>query len=164
MTTLQQGYRAKHRYARITQRKARLIADLIRGRSANEAFELLEFAPQRAATFYVKVLKSAVANAAQDEGVDLNRLVVVEDGLLVRGLLGEDRVVWGEISGLSSREFRVRNQAGSVTTVRYPADRPGARALRRGAGGRAWAGGPGGPRGRGRRARGPRAPCRATRR
>jgi hypothetical protein len=58
------------------------------------------------------------------------RLVVVEDGLLVRGLLGEDRVVWGEISGLSSREFRVRNQAGSVTTVRYTAERPGARALR----------------------------------
>ncbi len=76
--TLQNDYRAKHRYARITARKARLIADLIRGRSANEAFELLEFAPQRAAYFYTKVLKSAVANAAQDESVDLNRLVVVD--------------------------------------------------------------------------------------
>ena len=45
----QTGYRAKHRYARMTARKARLIADQIRGQSVNEALELLEFAPQRAA-------------------------------------------------------------------------------------------------------------------
>ena len=55
---------AKHRYARITARKARRIADLIRGRSVNEALEMLEFAPQRGAGFYLKVLKSAVANAS----------------------------------------------------------------------------------------------------
>ena len=46
---------ARHRYARITARKARLIADAIRGVSANEALEMLEFAPQRAASFYLKV-------------------------------------------------------------------------------------------------------------
>ena len=71
-------FRAKHRYARLTARKARLIADLIRGRSANEAMELLEFSPQRAATFYLKVLKSALANAAQDESVNLNRMIVLD--------------------------------------------------------------------------------------
>jgi len=71
-------FRARHRYARITARKARLIADMIRGRSANEALELLEFSPQRAATFYKKVLSSAVANAAQNEDVNLNRLFVAE--------------------------------------------------------------------------------------
>ena len=73
-----ESFRATHRYARITARKARLIADMIRGRSANEAMELLEFSPQRAATFYQKVLRSAVANAAQDEGVNLNRLFIAE--------------------------------------------------------------------------------------
>ena len=71
-------FRAKHRYARLTARKARLIAGLIRGRSANEALEILEFAPQRAATFYLTVLKSAMANAAQDESVNLNRLIVLD--------------------------------------------------------------------------------------
>lgn len=71
-----QGYTARHRYARITARKARLIADAIRGVSANEALEMLEFAPQRAASFYLKVLKSAMANASQDEEVNLNRLYV----------------------------------------------------------------------------------------
>jgi len=69
---------AKHRFARITARKARRIADLIRGKSVNEALELLSFAPQRGATFYVKVLNSAVANASQDEAINVNRLVISE--------------------------------------------------------------------------------------
>lgn len=82
---------AKHRYARITARKARLIADLIRGRSVNEALELLEFAPQRGAGFYLKVLKSAVANASLDENINVNRLVISEckadDGPLLNNRL-----------------------------------------------------------------------------
>ncbi len=93
MTTLQTDYTAKHRYARLTARKARLIADLIRNRSANEAFELLEFAPQRAASFYLRLLKSAVANAAQDESVDLNRLVIV-DARADDGPLLNNRMRW----------------------------------------------------------------------
>lgn len=84
---------AKHRFARITARKARRIADLIRGRSVNEALELLAFAPQRGATFYVKVLQSAVANASQDEAINVNRLVISEcradDGPLLN-----DRLRW----------------------------------------------------------------------
>ncbi len=84
---------AKHRFARITARKARRIADLIRGRSVNEALELLSFAPQRGASFYVKVLHSAVANASQDEAINVNRLVISEcradDGPLLN-----DRLRW----------------------------------------------------------------------
>lgn len=82
---------AKHRFARITARKARRIADLIRGKSVNEALELLQFAPQRGAGFYLKVLKSAVANASLDEAINVNRLVVSEckadDGPLLNGRL-----------------------------------------------------------------------------
>jgi len=84
---------AKHRFARITARKARRIADLIRGRSVNEALEMLSFAPQRGASFYVKVLQSAVANASQDEAINVNRLVISEcradDGPLLN-----DRLRW----------------------------------------------------------------------
>ncbi|MFT7484779.1 MAG: large subunit ribosomal protein L22 [Candidatus Paceibacteria bacterium] len=69
-------FTAKHRYARLTARKGRLVADMIRGRSANEALEVLEFSPKRAAAFYLKVLRSAMANASQDEGVNLNRLFI----------------------------------------------------------------------------------------
>jgi large subunit ribosomal protein L22 len=84
-----QEYRAVHRYAKITARKARLVADLIRGRSVNEALETLEFAPQRAAVFYKKLVRSAMANAVQDEAVNVNRLVIsdcrADDGPMVGG-------------------------------------------------------------------------------
>ena len=88
MTTSQQ-YFARHRYARITARKARLIADMIRGQSVNRALELLEFAPQRAASFYSKLVRSAMANASQTEAVDVNKLMVTDcradDGPLLNG-------------------------------------------------------------------------------
>jgi len=69
-------FTAKHRFARITARKAGRIATLIRGRSVNEALELLQFTPNRGAAFYLKVVKSAVANASLDEAVNVNRLYV----------------------------------------------------------------------------------------
>lgn len=71
-------YVAKHRFARITARKAGRIADLIRGRNVNEALEVLQFTPNRGASFYTKVVKSAVANASLDENVNVNRLYVCE--------------------------------------------------------------------------------------
>ena len=84
-------YQASHRYARTTARKARLIADLIRGRSVNSALELLHFSPKRASTYYEQLVRSAMANAAQDENVNVNRLVISEckadDGPLVQGRL-----------------------------------------------------------------------------
>jgi len=84
-------FTARHRFAHITARKARYVADLIRGRSVNEALELLQFTPNRGATFYLKVLRSAVANASQDEHVNMNRLLVsdcrADDGPLLQGRL-----------------------------------------------------------------------------
>ena len=73
-----QAFRAIHRYARITARKARLIADLIRGRGVNDALEVLEFQHKRAASFYSKLVRSAMANALQTEGVNANRLVITD--------------------------------------------------------------------------------------
>lgn len=84
-------FMAKHRYARLTARKGRLIADMIRGRSANEALEVLEFSPKRAAVFYLKVLRSAMANASQNENVNLNRLYIsdcrADDGPMLNNRL-----------------------------------------------------------------------------
>jgi large subunit ribosomal protein L22 len=70
--------RAVHRYARITARKARLIADLIRGRGVNDALEVLELQHKRAASYYSKLVRSAMANALQSEGVNANRLVITD--------------------------------------------------------------------------------------
>jgi large subunit ribosomal protein L22 len=82
-------FTARHRFAHITARKARYVADLIRGRGVNEALELLQFTPNRGATFYAKALRSAIANASQDEDVNINRLYIskctADDGPLLQG-------------------------------------------------------------------------------
>ncbi|THB66869.1 MAG: 50S ribosomal protein L22 [Gammaproteobacteria bacterium] len=67
---------AKLRYARISAQKARLVADQIRGLPVERAKELLEFSPKKAAEIMVKVLDSAIANAEENEGADIDELKV----------------------------------------------------------------------------------------
>jgi len=66
-----------HKYAPIAPRKARLVIDLIRGRSVQDALDVLKFANKRAAVFVDKVLRSAVADADEQEA-DVKRLYVAE--------------------------------------------------------------------------------------
>jgi large subunit ribosomal protein L22 len=64
------------RYVRVAPRKARLVVDLIRGKSAEEALTILKFTTRHAARVIEKVLKSAVANASQKEMGDVDTLWV----------------------------------------------------------------------------------------
>ena len=113
-TSTAPSFRAKHRYARLTARKARLIAGVIRGMPVNAALEALEFAPQRAAAFYLKVLKSAMANASQDPDVDVNKLFVSEcyadDGPLLN-----NRMRWRP--GPQGRAMPYRKRTSHLTVV-----------------------------------------------
>ncbi len=64
-------YRAKHRFARISPRKVRHLADLVRGKFVDDALGALRFQPHRGARMLEKVIRSAVANAQdpdQNEG------------------------------------------------------------------------------------------------
>ena len=72
------AYEAKHRYARISARKVRPLADMIRGKRADEALNILRFQPQRGARFLEKVLKSAIGNAEDRQAADVANLVVVD--------------------------------------------------------------------------------------
>ena len=77
------SYRALHRFASIAPRKVRRLADLIRGRFADEALDLLRYQPHRGARLLEKVLKSAVGNAQDPEQnpgktVRVDRLVVTD--------------------------------------------------------------------------------------
>jgi large subunit ribosomal protein L22 len=56
-------YQATHRFARISARKVRPLADLIRGKFADEALDILRYQPHRGARLLEKVLKSALGNA-----------------------------------------------------------------------------------------------------
>lgn len=65
---------AKH--IRISPRKARQIVDLIRGKSVQEAYSILQFTPHKGSAIVTKVLKSAVANAEHNYDMDAANLVV----------------------------------------------------------------------------------------
>ena len=68
---------AKARFQRISPRKARMIVDLIRGRDASEALQILDFTYKAGAPFVKKLLASALANAQQkNPGVDVDTLYV----------------------------------------------------------------------------------------
>ena len=69
-------FKASHRNARISARKARLVMDLIRGQKAEKALVRLEYCDRRASPMIRKVLESAIANAAQMSGVESENLVV----------------------------------------------------------------------------------------
>ncbi len=56
--------KAQARYVRVTPMKARRVVDLIRGRDAQQALAVLEFAPQAASETVRKVVQSAIANAS----------------------------------------------------------------------------------------------------
>lgn len=73
----ERSWTAKHRFARIAPRKARLVMNLIRGKSCGEALEQLQFNARRPARFIEAVLKSAMVNADEQEA-DMPRLVVKE--------------------------------------------------------------------------------------
>ncbi len=68
--------KAVHRYARTSAQKARLVADQVRGMPAEAALNLLKFSPRKAAAIIYKVLNSAVANAANNQSLDVDNLIV----------------------------------------------------------------------------------------
>lgn len=61
---------------RVAPRKARLVIDLIRGKSVEEAIAILRFTPRAASPIIEKVVASAAANAEHNYKMDRNRLVV----------------------------------------------------------------------------------------
>ena len=70
-------WQASYRYAPMSARKVRLVAELIRGRSVQDALDILKFTHKRAAPMIAKVLESAIANADEQEA-DVQKLYVCE--------------------------------------------------------------------------------------
>ncbi|MBU2895285.1 50S ribosomal protein L22 [Vibrio pectenicida] len=82
---------AKHNFARISPQKARLVADQIRGKSVDQALEILTFSNKKAADLVKKVLESAIANAEHNEGADVDDLSVakifVDEGPIMKRIM-----------------------------------------------------------------------------
>lgn len=69
---------AKHKFARTSAQKARLVADQIRGLPVEKALNILTFSDKKAAELVKKVLDSAIANAEHNEGADIDELKVAK--------------------------------------------------------------------------------------
>jgi len=88
-------YKASHRYADMSARKVRPFAALIRGKSADEALQLLRFVPNRGARLVEAVLKSALGNAEDRGERDAEDLTVsearIDDGPMFKRIMPRAR-------------------------------------------------------------------------
>ena len=69
---------AKHMFARISDRKARIVLEQIKGKGVAQAAAILQYNPRYGAYLIGKVLKSAVANAEENHSLDASELIVEE--------------------------------------------------------------------------------------
>ena len=67
---------SKLRYARISPQKCRLVADTVRGANVSKALNTLKFMPKKGADLVHKVLWSAVENAQNNQGADVDELKI----------------------------------------------------------------------------------------
>jgi len=96
-------YVAKHKYARMSARKVRPFADLIRGETADSALNILRYHPNRGARMIEKVLRSAMANARDRRAHNANNLTVID--VRVDG-------------GPSQRRWRPKARGSSMTIIK----------------------------------------------
>lgn len=68
--------KASLKYTRVGAQKARLVADLVRGKDVSEALKTLKFLDKKSSILISKLIKSAVANAEQKKVIDLDNLYV----------------------------------------------------------------------------------------
>jgi large subunit ribosomal protein L22 len=64
------------REVRLSPQKARLVVDKVRGKTVEQALDILNYLPQKAAYFVAKALNSAIANAENNHGADVDELIV----------------------------------------------------------------------------------------
>ncbi len=80
--------RAVAKHIRVSPQKARLVADQVRGKPVAEALNILNFSTQKSAHLVRKVLESAIANAENNEGADVDELrireIFVNEGIVMK--------------------------------------------------------------------------------
>ncbi len=79
---------AKHKGVQVSPQKARLVADMIRGKPVGDALDLLAFSPQKSAAIIKRLLNSAIANAENNDGADVDDLkistIFVDEGTTMK--------------------------------------------------------------------------------
>lgn len=73
-----QEARAQLKYARISSRKVKIVADLVRGKNVDEALAIMKFTPKASSEILEKLLKSAIANAENNHEMNHEKLYISE--------------------------------------------------------------------------------------
>ena len=76
--TLVKEARATLKFARISSRKVKIVADLVRGKDVDEALAVMKFTPKSSSEVSEKLLKSAIANAENNNGMSHDKLYISE--------------------------------------------------------------------------------------
>lgn len=103
--------RAIAKYVRMSPMKVGVVLGLIRGKSVNEAFAILKYTPREAARVIEKVLKSAVANAENNNELDRANLIVSE------AFVGQGPTLKRFRPHAQGRAFRINKRTSHVTVV-----------------------------------------------
>lgn len=103
--------KAVAKYIRMSPRKARLVAEMVTGRSVDEALSLLRYAKQRAADPIGKAIRSAAANAEENYGIS-------REDLQVKQVLADQGPVrkWGR-AGARGRYKPIRKPSTHITVI-----------------------------------------------
>lgn len=99
------------KYVRMSPMKVGVVLDLIRGKNVNEAFAILQYTPKDAAVVVNKVLKSAVANAENNNDLDATNLYVAE------AYAGPGPILKRFRPHAQGRAFRINKRTTHITVV-----------------------------------------------
>lgn len=115
-------FKASHRYAPVTARKARPVVDMVRGMQVDQALEALSTTHRRASMLLKKVIRSAIANAADRQAVESSELfiaaAVANEGPLKQGRLRWRPGAMGRIKPIRKRTSHLEVTLGVRETGR----------------------------------------------
>jgi large subunit ribosomal protein L22 len=103
--------KAVAKFVRVSPRKTRLVAENIKGKGVEDALNILRFTPKKPAEILSKVLYSAISNAEQMPGVDV-------DSLIVDTVMINEGPTWKRIQPRAmGRAYRIRKRTSHITVV-----------------------------------------------
>lgn len=103
--------KAVAKFIRVSPRKARIVAENIKGKGVEDALNILRFTPKKPAAILSKVLYSAISNAEQMPGVDV-------DSLIVDSVVVNEGPTWKRIQPRAmGRAYRIRKRTSHITIV-----------------------------------------------
>jgi len=103
--------KATAKYVRISPRKARIVADIIKGKPVEDALNILKYTPKKAARIINKVLNSALANAEQNYTLDV-------DNLYVKQVRVDGGPSWKRIQPRAmGRAYRILKRTSHITVI-----------------------------------------------